>query len=162
MSIFQSNHSDLPKPHAKYGMYYIEECLRDCGYQGDLSTIKNLQRKYGDLDLNSADEYGQTVLYLASKRNHAELVDYLVRQPNVNVNAATILGNSSLLIAAWNDNNQIAEILVKNGADILAKTNSSREYHGGVSAIDIAEERGNASLASFLTNQLNQNFHPKF
>lgn len=153
MSIFKSV-SNLPVPHDKYGMFYIEKDMRDSAYKGDLSRIKDLMREYPDLDLNAVDEYGRTPLYMACDGNQEGVLDYLLNQPKVDVNIQTILGNSPLLMATWNDNSRIAGKLVDAGADLHAKTLASREYHGGVTAHDVAVERDNKSLAEFLRSAM--------
>lgn len=140
----------LPVPHKQYGMYYIEEALRDASYQGDISQIKNLTERYPDLNVNATDEYGQTALYIACKKNQANAAKVLLNQPNINVNQATILGNSPLLIAAWNDNNELAKLLLEHNADVNQRTNKDRPYHGSVNAADIAKERGNEELVKHL------------
>jgi ankyrin repeat protein len=140
----------LPVPHKQYGMYYIEEALRDACYQGDISQIKNLTERYPDLNINAANEYAETALYIACKRNQVNAVKFLLDQPNININQATILGNSPLLIAAWNDNTELAKLLLDHNADANHCTNKDRPYHGGVNAADIAKERGNEKLFNHL------------
>lgn len=140
----------LPVPHKQYGMYYIEEALRDASYQGDTAQIKRLMEKYPQLDLNAVNEYSETALYIACKRNQIDTVKFLLSQPNVNVNQQTILGNGSLLIAAWNDNTELAKLLIQHRADVQQRTKSDRPYHGGVNAADVAKERGNKELVEYL------------
>lgn len=142
--------ADLPAVHPKYGMFYIEEAMRDAAYQGSVSMLKRLATAYPQLDVNAADEYGQTALYIACKRGQHEAADWLLDQPNIDVKAATSLGNDALLISAWNDDTVLAQKLLDHGADPHARTHADRQYHGGVSARDVADERGNAALVKLL------------
>lgn len=153
----------IPFPHKQYGMFPVEETLRDAAYRGNIHFINELQAKYPKLDLNAVNEYLETALYIACKRNQAAVVQYLLTC-NVDVNVQTILGNTALLISAWNDNNPIAQMLVEHGANIETLTNPDRPYHGNVSAIDIARERGNTTLVSFLENSVNntKTYRPSF
>lgn len=140
----------IPFPHEKYGMYYVEEDLRDAAYRGDLKRIQALITSYPKLNLNAVNEYGESALYIACKRDQNTVAEFLLNKSEVNKNAATILGNSPMLIAAWRDNNEIARKLIENGADVNARTNANRQYHGGVSALDVAKERGNQMLVDLL------------
>ena len=140
----------IPFPHKKYGMYYVEEDLRDAAYRGDVRRIKDLMSHYPKLDLNSGNEYGETALYIACKRKQASAVNFLLDQPGINLKVPTILGNNSILIAAWNDDTALVKKLVEKGVDVEARTNPDRPYHGNVSALDIAQERGNVDLVEYL------------
>ena len=144
----------IPFPHKQYGMYYVEEDLRDAAYRGDVDRIKKLGAQYPNLNFNATNEYGETALYIACKRNQDSVVSHLLDKPGIDLNVPTILGNLSLLIAAWNDNTPLAKKLVEKGADIHARTNPDRTYHGNVSALDIAKERGNDSLVDYLQQKI--------
>lgn len=147
-----SSAKPIPFPHKKYGTWYIEEDLRDAAYRGDLSRIQVLLAQYPTINLNATNEYNETALYIACKKNQYTVVEFLLRNPQVDVNISTLLGNSPALISTWNDNNELTEKLLVRGADINARTNANRDYHGGVSALDIAEERNNTTLISYLRN----------
>ena len=140
----------IPFPHKQYGMYPVEEDLRDAAYRGDAARIKALQTQYPHLNLNAPNEYGETAAYIACKRKQGSTVEYLLQQPCIDIKQSTILGNNCLLIAVWNDDTALAEKLVAKGADVYARTSPERLYHGNVSALDIAIERGNTELVSFL------------
>lgn len=140
----------IPFPHKKYGMYYVEEDLRDAAYRGDVERIKKLGSQYSKLNFNATNEYGETAIYIATKRNQDSAVSHLLNQPGIDIEIPTILGNKCLLIAAWNDNTELAKKLIDHGADIHARTNPDRQYHGNVSALDIAEERGNKALVDYI------------
>lgn len=155
----------LPLPHPKYGMWYVEEDFRDAAYRGDLKRVQELLDKYPKLNINAVNEYGETALYIASKKNQSQVVDFLLNQAqlNVDINCQTILGNSPMLVAAWNDNTAIAKKLLEKGADATLTTKADRQYHGGVSALQIAAERNNQELVSLLEKQLGKktSYQPK-
>lgn len=140
----------IPFPHKQYGMYYVEEDLRDASYRGDLQRVKELIKSYPDLNINAVNEYAETALYIACKKNQNEIAAHLLQQEEIKVNTSTILGNSPLLISAWNDNTKLAKKLIEHGADVNARTKADREYHGNVSAFDIAQERNNSELTDHL------------
>lgn len=144
----------IPFPHKKYGMYYVEEDFRDAAYRGDVKHMQDILDRYPKFNINASNEYGETALYIACKRNQEDAVSFLLKKPGVDPNSGTILGNRSLLIAAWNDNNKIAQKLLDNGADISARTNPDRKYHANVSALDIAIERENHELQKILQKGL--------
>jgi ankyrin repeat protein len=144
----------VPLPHKLYGMFPVEEDLRDAAYRGDKNRIKKLIETYPKLNLNAVNEYGETPLYIACKRNQNPIADFLLEQPGIDVNHQTILGNGAVLIAAWNDNTQLVKELIQKKADVSLRTNPDRPYHGNVSAMDIAKERGNHALVTVLAEHL--------
>jgi len=158
---------NIPNAHEKYGDWYIGKALRDAAYLGDLTYIENLIKTYPELDLNLADEYGRTALYIACERQQHKVVDFFLNQPSVDFNAPTILGNSALLISIWNDDSVLAKKLIDAGVDIHQCTAKDRQYHGNVSAMDLALERENHALVSYLENknhelpEITNNIHPQ-
>ena len=155
----------LPMPHPKYGMWYVEEDFRDAAYRGDLNRIQEILNKYPKFNINAVDEYGQTALYIACKKNQTQVVDFMFKQSGLtmDVNCQTILGNSPMLIAAWNDNTILVKKLLEKGADATLTTKAERQHHGDVSALQIAEERNNRELVSLLENHLGKKsgYQPK-
>lgn len=153
MATLKSN--PIPFPDKQYGMYYVEEDFRNAAYRGDLARIKEIKNKYPKLlNINATNEYNETALYIACKKNQTHVAEFLLEQPGINPNIATILGNSAVLISAWNDNTKQVKALDEHGADLHARTNPEREYHGNVSALDIAQERGNNELVNYLQARL--------
>lgn len=152
MATLKSN--PIPFPHKQYGMYYVEEDFRDAAYRGDFARIKEIINKYPKLNINATNEYNETALYIACKKNQNQIAEFLLQQPGIKANIATVLGNSAVLISAWNDNTEQVKILDIHGADLHARTNPDREYHGNVSALDIAQERGNKELVKYLQERL--------
>lgn len=140
----------IPFPHKQYGMYYVEEDLRDAAYKGDIKRMQDLLSQHPSLNINATNEYSETALYIACKKSQNQAAEFLLKQPFIKVNIPTILGNSPMLICAWNDNTELAKKLTQHGADVHARTNPDREYHGNVSAFDIAQERNNKALVDFL------------
>lgn len=143
----------IPFPN-QYGMWDIQENLRDAAYLGDLKKIKATFKQYPNLDPDAVDEYGQTALYIACKKNQEAVVNYLLAEVKANPNKQTIHGNSPILIATWKKLNNLVEKLLKHGGDASLRTNADREYHGNVSALDIAQEQGNNELVEMLKNHL--------
>lgn len=77
--------------------------------------------------------YGGTILHLAVKYNELELIEYLISQRNVDVNLTDRYGYTALhCLACCNDASilGVAEILLKNGADINAVDHWGRKPLG--------------------------------
>lgn len=88
------------------------------------------------VNINYADEHGETALHLAVKENdgndsHQEIILRLLNY-GATVNAADQDGNTALLFAAERSTVAVVEILLANGADRLHRNNA------GESALDLA------------------------
>ena len=66
---------------------------------------------------------GLSILHEAAMNNHLAVVEYIVEEALVPVNAGDEHGNSALHIAASNGNYHIVEYLVESGSDINAQNN---------------------------------------
>lgn len=60
---------------------------------------------------------GQTALHIASRINRIEIVELLVKAPNINLNIQDDTGETPLMIAAEKDNPEVTQILVSSGAN---------------------------------------------
>ena len=69
-------------------------------------------------DPNTLDPKGQHGLYLALRESSLKVARLLVDWPKTDVNTLNAKGESSLMMAALKGNPQIAEALVKRGADV--------------------------------------------
>lgn len=66
-------------------------------------------------DMNTVNEFGQTLLHVAAEENNEALVDDLL-QSNVDVNAVDNLGLTPIFYAVFNRNYTIVQKLVKSDA----------------------------------------------
>ncbi|CAF1011713.1 unnamed protein product [Brachionus calyciflorus] len=86
---------------------------------GDLESIKSLQDPKISSFINELrDSYDQTCLLVSVKLNHVKLVEYFVKLESCDLDYCDSSGWTALRYAAWTGNEQIVNILVKNGATI--------------------------------------------
>lgn len=111
---------------------------------GDLQRVKNLIRQNPSLVSEySAD--GFTALALAAYLGQKESTEYLLEMgADVNAQAKNSTGFTALTGAVSQNHNEIAKILVKNGAYV------NHRYEGGFTPLMHAAYAGNVDLVNFL------------
>jgi ankyrin repeat protein len=99
-----------------------------------------------------------TPLMLATREGHADVVKLLVSDPSVNLDAAGMHsaipncgGWTALMCACKNNQKEIADILIKNGADVDLKNIE------GKSALDIAQAAGNQEIVKLIQTMDKEN-----
>lgn len=111
---------------------------------GDLESLKKIVNH----DATSVSSYspdGFTALALASYLGQKEAVDYLiVKGADVNALARNETGFTPLTGAVTENHNEIAKVLVKNGARV------NHRYEGGFTPLMHAAHNENVDLVSFL------------
>lgn len=110
-----------------------ETALRYASKYGDLPIVKALKM----VDLNSRNEFGENALHLAARYKKHEIVEYLAKQAEMDINAKTIYQHTALHMATFNRDFQSVQVLLKYGADPYLKDNWNR------SSFDLALARGN-------------------
>lgn len=68
----------------------------DAAWYGKIDTIQEL---LGKIDINAQNHNGRTALIQATNRGHANIVELLLKVPNININAQDKSGRSALMIA---------------------------------------------------------------
>ena len=92
------------------------------------------------INLNKRDEFGDTILMMAVKKNHYDIVKILLDNgacPDI----FNFHGYTPLIIAAFNENVEIVELLMEHGSDVSSKS------YGGTTAESFALWRGNKLIA---------------
>ncbi|XP_043479782.1 ankyrin-3-like [Leptopilina heterotoma] len=84
--------------------------------------------------VNDVDDSGNTPLHLAILENHQSVFDFFMTKSTVNIDALNLKGETPLYIALTNKNIEIAETLIKNGANVSIRDN------GGQSPLHIAAD----------------------
>jgi ankyrin repeat protein len=96
--------------------------LPDAAMAGDKDAVKALLKQAADV--NAAQGDGMTALHWAAMKNDADLAQILL-YAGANVKATTRIGSyTPLILAAQHGNAGVIEPLLKNGADVNAKTSN--------------------------------------
>ena len=90
-----------------------------CFRGGRLDNIKTLVNK--GANLKAEDNYGATVLHIASRNSKQEVVEYLLKFDEISVNATDKKNRTPLMHACLGDRLDNIKILLKSGADITAR-----------------------------------------
>ncbi|MBQ7593929.1 MAG: ankyrin repeat domain-containing protein [Synergistaceae bacterium] len=97
----------------------------------DVNAVHRILRD-SEIDINATDEYGRTLLIIASSKGDNDRVDeenfHLVKlllncEPKPEINAKDHFGNTALIMASRNGNVRIVRALIEAGADVNAKNN---------------------------------------
>ena len=69
-----------------------------------------------DINVNRADEYGYTPLFIASLQGNANTVKVLLAAKDINVNQSNMFGKTPLDTATLNNHKEIIQLLKDSGA----------------------------------------------
>ena len=83
--------------------------------QGDVQTVGALLNQ--GLDPNTADTDGNTILMIAARLGHRDLVSFLIGR-KANVTRRSPYGDTALMFASLKGHLAVAKLLVENGADV--------------------------------------------
>lgn len=84
--------------------------------QDNPAVIQNLLQR--GFDPNTIDPNGQTGLFIALREPSLKSAQVLVDWPKTNLNVLNSKGESALMMAALKDQQELAEKLIKKGADV--------------------------------------------
>jgi ankyrin repeat protein len=120
------------------------DALRAAARRGDVVAVQRLlTAPY--LDVNHADNRGDTALILAAQNGHEAVVAQLLAAPEINVNHADKSGNTALMWAArWGHAAVVARLLAAPGINV----NHANEY--GQTALSLAARNGHAAVVEQL------------
>ena len=125
-----------------------QELLREAT-DGDVEQVKNLVECNGT-NINTQDDDGRTPLYLASLKNHTEVVNFLLGVEGIDVNQqTTINGETALIVAAKNGGTDIVKLLLGNGKVDLNKGLTTT----GMTPLIAASQNGHNKIVEMLTDQ---------
>ena len=108
--------------------------------KGHLDIVKMLMTNNTSPDSKEKND----CLISASHSRNKELIDFLINNYNVNINAIDEHGETALMVATMTGNNEIMRILIDNGANV--NINDKR----GRNALMLSVQTGNLELAEFL------------
>ncbi|KRW98643.1 Cytochrome cd1-nitrite reductase-like, heme d1 domain [Pseudocohnilembus persalinus] len=118
---------------------------------GDINQLKLLLNQHPQLlkDFqNIKDEQGNSALILSVKLNQKSFAQFILSIKPELINQPNFLKQSPLFFAAWNGNEEILNILLKNGADINQQDNQLWTpliiscYHGHLSIVKTLLKNG--------------------
>ena len=90
-------------------------------YDGDFSTIKTLINEGVNINIRG-NHNGMTAFYLAVSEGHYTIMDFLLKQDNINVNTPSAIGCTPIIRAVREESEYAIEQLTKrNDADYTAK-----------------------------------------
>ena len=113
--------------------------LTEAASSGDIVLVRHLLAAGADLDARSY--YGNTALMVAARRGHADIVDLLLAQPGIDINAKSgRYSLTALAAAAQNGHAAVVRQLLAAGADVDAKT------YNGATALIWAAAGGQAAM----------------
>jgi ankyrin repeat protein len=84
--------------------------------QDNAAVIQSLLQR--GFDPNTIDPHGQTGLFIALQEPSLKAAEVLVNWPKTNVNTLNSKDESALMLAALKDHQELAEKLIKKGADV--------------------------------------------
>jgi Txe/YoeB family toxin of toxin-antitoxin system len=134
----------------------------------------------GEIDINTENQYGDTVLIYALSINNKEMVELLLKQPNIDINLQEDTGYSPLMYVSMKGQKEMAELLLNHPNININEHNEKRsalteaiihgqeeivklllkrgadvniQYLDGYTALMSAVESGYAKIVELLLNQ---------
>ena len=81
------------------------------------NTAELTQLVSSGMDVNSADQYGNTLLILAAREDQPKVVETLVKQRGIKLNARNGAGDSALMLASLKGHAEVVRLLLAAGAE---------------------------------------------
>jgi ankyrin repeat protein len=97
-------------------------------------------------DINAVDKNGETALHKVAKLGRVAMIDHLLDR-GAAINHGNIYNTTPLFVAARSNQIEAVKALLDRGADPAIKT------HKGITAAEIAHEKGHAEVVDLLTPQ---------
>ncbi|MDP6893380.1 MAG: ankyrin repeat domain-containing protein, partial [Verrucomicrobiota bacterium] len=107
--------------------------IHEAAREGNLNIV--IQQLNTGVDVNLANESGDTPITYAAFMGHLEIVDLLIEK-GAKVNAKGLAGWTPLHLAAQRGHKKITELLIEKGADI----NSTTDDGFGGTPLDVAKD----------------------
>lgn len=123
---------------------HLNSEFRIAAGMGQLERVKNLLTHGAEINSRgpstSRVPAGVTALMLAATSNHLQVVKFLIDK-GANINQTDDGGATALIYSTWKGNRAIVALLLKEGADIYAKTRDGRTPYLLQSNIDTPKSR---------------------
>lgn len=112
---------------------------------GDFKIYKEFVKLTGEV--NPELHAGKTALSVASMEGNLEMVKFILENEKVQINHQDKMGQSPLFLAVLGENNDVATLLMKNGAD------PNQQNNEGIAPLDLALESDQKDLVKILNSK---------
>ena len=116
--------------------------LINAAAQGQLDVVQALIA--AGADLNAKDNSGRTALFHALEARYDSVADFLLSQPQLDLNALGKNGTTALISYVWRDRTDAIKSLLDRGADVNQQDND------GDTALHGAAQNGNVEIIRLL------------
>ncbi|MBM3198844.1 MAG: ankyrin repeat domain-containing protein [Chlamydiae bacterium] len=122
---------------------------------GDLKTVQEGLKQ--GLSINATGgSLNRTALMLAALRGHTNIVQYLLSQENIDLNAQDHAGKTAMMLAAALGHTNVVQYLAsREGIDLNARD------HGGATALILAAGFGQLDIVQYLASQKSVDLNAK-
>ena len=129
------------RPIVEHVLYPGEETLSlvEASRRNDIKAVQKGVEREG---INSVDGRKHTALHEAALRNHVSIVEYLLQQPGIDVDAQDVDLYTPLMLAAHKGNKHIVKMLLEAGAD---QFKTSKHFHLNLNAHELASRHAHRS-----------------
>nr|WP_315486245.1 ankyrin repeat domain-containing protein [uncultured Undibacterium sp.] len=83
----------------------------------DIQTLKQFAQQGGDVNLAEPDR-GESLLMICIRENSAKVFEFLLQHPKINLDNRAINGDTALMLAAYLEQKDLAQRLIKSGAQV--------------------------------------------
>lgn len=116
-----------------------EELLR-AAQTNNLPDLQKQINKLGKPAVNTTDPRGYSLLMIAAREGHAQIVEYLLRE-KAQINTRNQMGETALMLAAFKGHLPLVQVLHKAGADLKSS---------GWTALHYAAYEGHVAVCRYL------------
>ena len=119
-----------------------EACIFRASMWSMLTGLQTLLKKGADVNLPNED--GRTPLSIAASRGHKEVLEILLKHPNIDLNQADELNKTPLMYAAEEDQKECVKLLLSHKPSLEVRDKEGR------TALSLAAIKGNKIPSKFL------------
>lgn len=127
---------------------YLNSCPFGCGKEEKKAIEENKVEIVKFLisqgcKVNTTNKANESPIVLATMMQNLEIIQELMKKPELNVNVRGLKGKTPLHIVAATNNYEIAEVLLHHGADVQVKDTSGSTplhvacYHGSFDVVEL-------------------------
>lgn len=115
--------------------------------RGLLSVVRSFFSQWPNADTDQKTSSGQSLLHCATSEGHADVVKFLLRRQDVDINSTCKVGQTPLLLAALRTDTTVLKLLLaERGVEV------NRTGRGGTTPLAVAACGGNAKAVEYMLN----------